>query len=171
MEKTKKFKFNILDVVIIIIALACAFGIFSRFGFVLNGLSGNNDKAKVTVIASNIRTWTAKGGSSVNIGDEFDCTTFNGKFGKVTDISFSPAAQYEEDENGHLIKSELIELDNNGDPVRSDMYITFESTGRFDDDGGFYAEGVNLIAPNSALSVSSSSRFLYITVLSVERTD
>ena len=164
MEQKKKFRFNVLDVVIILIVLACVAGIGIRYN--LPDKIGMNTKqeAIITFSASNLRTDTI--GETILDGDIFYCAKFNGKIGEIFNrdsFILTPAKQYHENEEGILTESTL--------DYRSDLVGYMKAQGKYDEDRGFLVDGVNLITPGAQLEIQSSHRLLWITVLSVELCD
>ncbi len=160
MERTKKLKFNLLDVIIIIVAIALITGLVIRFNLA-DRIINSEQQARVTFLVSGIRTDTVD--ESLLEGDIFYCKKFNGQFGELIDrdqFKVSPAKQLLDNEQGIAVESKL--------DYRSDVVGYIKATGRFDDERGFLADGVNQIAPGGEYEIHSSHRSMIITVLSVD---
>ena len=160
MERTKKFKFNLLDVVIIIVAVACVAGILIRSSLA-DKIIKKDVEAKVTFTISNVRTDVAK--ESLLEGDLYYCKEFNGKFGEICDresFEFAPAKQHYRSEDGTLVESTLNH--------RSDVTGYMKVTGRFDEEVGFLVDGVNHISPGARFEVNSAHRKMEILIISVD---
>ncbi len=159
MERTKKFKFNVLDLVIIIVAVACVAGLVIRSSLA-DKIIQKDVEAKVTFMITNVRTDVAR--ESLLEGDIYYCREFNGKFGEICDIDkfeFSPAKQYYRGEDGILVESTLNH--------RSDVVGYMKVSGRFDDEVGFLVDGVNQISPGARFEVNSAHRKMEIEIISV----
>lgn len=160
MEKTKKFRFNIIDAVIIITVIAVIAGLVLRAG--LSGqINAEKQEAKITFIATNIHSEIAA--STLLDGDEFYSETYECKFGTICDrdkFEITPAEQHNESASGELVVSTLEH--------RSDVrgYLTAE--GYFDEDNGFLLGGKNQIFPGGNYEIYSQNRRLYILIVDIE---
>ena len=100
----KKFKFNILDVVIVIVVVACIAGIALRYNLADKIGLTKNQEAVVTFLAPNVRTDVAR--ESFVDGDMYYCKKFNGNFGeliRLDEFIYEPAVRMKEDENGVML--------------------------------------------------------------------
>lgn len=160
----KKFKFNILDVVIVIVVVACIAGIALRYNLADKIGLTKNQEAVVTFLAPNVRTDVAR--ESFVDGDMYYCKKFNGNFGeliRLDEFIYEPAVRMKEDENGVMRESTLSH--------RSDVTGYIKVTGKYDEDKGFLVDGVNLVSPGKEYEIQSSNRSVTVLVMDVELID
>ncbi len=147
----KKMKFNILDVVVILIIAVLILAYCFRSNIFANTLSVSEpSEMKVSVKVEGVRIYTV---DAFSVGDNiYDRETGN-LLGKISEITYEPS--YEsvkldgtQTEDG-TAKAVLLES-----PGRYDLYITFDATGKISDEGS-YINGNKLVAPNSSLSIST----------------
>ncbi len=150
-DTKKKMKFNILDVVVILIIAVLAVAYCFRNNIFANTLSiSEPSEMKVSVKVEGVRIYTA---DAFSVGDNiYDRETGN-HLGVISDIKYEPS--YEsvkldgtQTEDG-TAKVVLLET-----PGRYDVYITFDAVGKINDEGS-YINGNKLVAPNSGLSIST----------------
>jgi hypothetical protein len=155
--QTKKFKFNILDLVIIIVAIACIAGLVIRSNLA-DSFGNKDEKAVVTFRVAGILKNSV--GATFIPGDAYFCDkmkTAFGTFGEV--IERVPAVQVSQDEDGIARESTI--------PYRQDITGTFNCTGSFDGDE-FFIDGTNRVIPGQSYEVYSRNRKMVIQVISVE---
>ncbi|MCI8590669.1 MAG: DUF4330 family protein [Clostridiales bacterium] len=160
----KKYRFNILDVVIIVVVIACVAGIAVRYNLADKIGLNTKQEAIVTFLAPNVRTDSAM--ESFVEGDLFYCKKFNAVFGELTrreDFEFAPAVRMKEDENGVMRESTLNH--------RSDVTGYIKVTGKYDEEKGFLVDGTNLVSPGKEYEIYSCHRSVTILVMSVELSD
>ncbi|MBQ8696889.1 MAG: DUF4330 family protein [Clostridia bacterium] len=155
--QTKKFKFNILDVVIIIVAIACVAGLAIRANLA-DTFSAKEQEAIVTFRVSGILK------NSVDVtflpGDAYYCKTMNaffGYFGEV--VERTPASLVSQDKDGIARESSV--------PYRQDIKATMTCKGSFDGDE-FFIDGTNRVIPGQTYEIYSRNRRMTIQVVSVE---
>lgn len=154
--QTKKFKFNILDVVIIIVAIACIAGLVIRSNLA-DTFGKKDEKAVVTFRVSGILKNSV--GATFLPGDSYYCDKMNTVFGSFGEIvERVPAVMVSEDEDGIARESTV--------PYRQDVTATMECIGSFNGDE-FFIDGTNRVIPGQSYEVHSRNRKMVIQVISV----
>ncbi len=158
-KKAKKIKPNIIDFIIIVAVIAAIIGIVVRSGVVERVTINNNlETARVSFLISSI---SESSGEHFNNGDKFYSDTHKCSFGTLEQFWTMPAEIYLADEYGVLGKTTV-----SGDKI--DVRGTMLCTGVFTADG-FFLAGSNYIAPNSPVTVKSSSIVVNLTVMDIEK--
>ena len=163
MSDKKKFRFNILDVIIILVVVACLAGAAVRYSLPakLGITPGGNKEAIVTFFVENVRTDTI---DALIEGDEYFSKEHDTVFGTLYNVAgfqIEPHVVYGEDSNG-LVRSSTINH-------RSDLIGYFKVKG-METDRGFLLNNSKKIAPGDNIEIYSSNRRMTILVenISVE---
>lgn len=158
-KKVRKFKPNIIDFLIVIIIIGAIVGIVLRTGIVEQVTINNNlEKARVSFRIADISEGM---GNYFGIGDVFYSETHKTTLGTLETYSIMPAEVYIVNQNGELIKTNSI----NG---RIDVRGVIVCDGVFTEDG-FLLGGSSYIAPNSEITVKTSSLNVTLTVTDIEK--
>lgn len=157
MERTKKFRFNILDVVIIIVAVACIAGLVIRSNLA-DKFTMKDEHALVTFEAYGMLDKTVD--ATLIPGDKYYCDVTKGVFGEFNQVIGVRDALYVYPNNEGIQCETTV-------PYRTDVTGTFVSTGYFDD-GAFFIDGTNKLAPGETYEVYSENRKMTIHIISVE---
>ncbi len=162
-KKTKGFKPNIIDFLVVVAIIAVIAGIASRA--ILKYSSTDDKNASLTFESARVSFRLADVGDSTaeyfNNGDEFFSISHESMFGTLETFQTNPAEIYVADQEGILHKQEAIN-------DRVDMTGTFISEGVFTEDG-FMLQGGGYLIPNSEVYVKSASVTAYILITEVER--
>lgn len=164
MKRTKKFKINILDIVIVLIAIACVIGVVFRKQLSDVKKPIAEQTAIITFSTVNIRDFALD--ETLKNGDKFFCTNYNDKFGELCrreDFIITDAKKYNENSQGMVTESALT--------YRKDIQGYIKVTGRFDEERGFLIDGVHLVSPGEIYEIYSANRKFSISVLNVEIVD
>ncbi len=162
-DTRKKMKFNILDVVVILVITVLVVAYCFRSNIFANTLSVSEpSKMEVSVKVEGVRIYTV---DAFSVGDSiYDRETGN-LLGEISEVRYEPS--YEtvkldgtQTEDG-TAKAVLLES-----PGRYDVYITFDATGKINDEGS-YINGNKLVAPNSSLSISTQKVITEGKIISV----
>lgn len=155
--RTKKFKFNIIDLVIIIVALACIVGLILRAQLA----DQFDDKEQSAVVTFRVAGILKNSVDKTFVeGDEYYCDVFKDVFGTMGEIvEQRPAVQVSQDEDGISRESTI--------PYRQDITATMKCTGAFNG-AEFFIGGTNRVIPGQAYEVYSLNRKMTIQIISVE---
>lgn len=151
-KKQGKFKFNAIDVLIILALIACIVGIAFRLGLPQKFLEPEPDqKAEIRF--------------SVNAVDQFFVDQFKDgimlydadgeEFGSVKDIEVSASSVYKENDHGVVEKMSHLSL--------QDVVGTITVTGLVKDDG-FYMNGDTWLGVGQYYTVKTESATIYFLV-------
>ncbi len=163
MSEKKKFRFNILDVIIILVVASCIIGASVRYslptklGIVFDG----KDTAVVTFYTTNMKADAAK--ESFVEGDKYFCDSFNCYLGELYNTDkfvYEPHKMYNENDNGTLTVDTL--------DSRYDITGYFKVKGTFDEENGFMLNKTDKLSPGEELGVYSVSRTMRIVIVSVD---
>jgi len=155
--RTKKFKFNIIDLIIIIVALACVVGLVLR-AQLADQFDDKEQTALVTFRVAGILKNSVE--KTFVEGDEYYCEDYKGVFGTMGEIvEQRPAVQVSHDEDGIARESTI--------PYRQDIIGTMKCIGSFNDEE-FFIEGTNRVIPGQSYEVYSLNRRMTIQIVSVE---
>lgn len=150
-KKKSIFRFNIIDIIIIVavLAVACAF-VFRTPSNIANTNAGEFSAIKVSAIKyDKTIEYTLKIGSVqeasanlVKIGDYIYSHITEGPIGKVTGVRHNPAELYVSLPTGEIVKRQT--------PNRVDIYITVTAPA-YVDKTGHYLEGYLFVCANKEL--------------------
>ena len=164
---SKRAHFNVIDAVIIILVIAVALGIYSRFN-VVETLWAKEDSEKYAVSFSvkDIRYTTA---TYVNVGDKVYFADNDELFGtimseseNVNALSITPASKYFTDSEG-----KVVEVFYPSD-TRIDVKGRIECMGYYNDEGGFTVDGRKYLAPGQSVEVRTELVTVVITITSID---
>ena len=160
--------FNVIDAVIIILVIAVALGIYSRFN-VVETLWAKNETEKYAVSFSvkDIRYTTA---TYVNVGDKVYFADNDELFGaimsesedNVNALGITPSSKYFTDSEG-----KVVEVFYPSD-TRIDVKGRIECTGYYNGEGGFTVDGRKYLAPGQTVEVRTELVTVTITVTSID---
>ncbi len=167
-KKTRKFKPNIIDLLIVVAVLGALAGIALRTGIVEKVITNSSvESARISFLVQDISS------DSYNYfipGDVFYSDTHKCYFGTLEEKPYDlPAEMFIEGADGKLIKS--YSPADPDDPTRSeriDVRGKVLSSGVFSDEG-FLLGGTTYIAPGSKLIVESKNITASIMVTGVEK--
>ena len=159
--------FNVIDAVIIILVIAVALGIYSRFNVIETLWTGNEtEKYAVSFSVEDIRSTTA---SYVDVGDKVYFADDNELFGtlmseseNVNALSITPASKYFTDSKGNV-----VEVFYPSD-TRIDVKGRIECMGYYNEEGGFCVDGRKYIAPGQTVNVRTELVTVTLTITSIE---
>ena len=159
----KKIKFNILDVIVILIVAVLIVAYCFRSNIFTNTFAvSNSSSMKVSVKVEGVRLYTVEAFSE---GDSiYDKETGN-YLGMITEIKYEPSYETvkldgSQTEDG-TAKAVLLES-----PGRYDVYLNFDATGKISEEGS-YINGNKLVAPNSTISISTQKVITEGKIISV----
>ncbi|MBR5139803.1 MAG: DUF4330 family protein [Clostridia bacterium] len=165
---SKRAHFNVIDAVIIILVIAVALGIYSRFN-VVETLWAKNETEKYAVSFSvkDIRYTTA---TYVNVGDKVYFTDNDELFGaimsesedNVNALGITPSSKYFTDSEG-----KVVEVFYPSD-TRIDVKGRIECMGYYNGEGGFTVDGRKYLAPGQTVEVRTELVTVTITVTSID---
>ena len=164
---SKRAHFNVIDAVIIILVIAVALGIYSRFN-VVETLWQKNDTQKyaVSFTVKDIRYTTP---AYVNVGDKVYFADTDELFGtimseseNVNALSITPAVKHFTDSDGNV-----VEVFYPGD-TRIDAKGRIECMGYYSDKGGFTVDGRKYLAPGQSVDVKTELVTLTVTITSID---
>ncbi len=160
-KKERKFKPNIIDFLIVIIAIGVVVGIVMRMGVIDKITVGNKlEEARISFI---IRDISGESESYFKNGDPYNSKTHQCYIGTLETINSRRAVKYIENENGRMVKTESA--DN-----RIDMLCTLIGEGTFTSDG-FFLGGSTHIAPGSEINFTSPNIVGVFTVTDIQPID
>lgn len=163
MSEKKKFRFNILDVIIILVVVACIIGAAVRYslptklGIIFEG----KDTAVVTFYATNLKANAAK--ESFVEGDRYFCDTFNCYLGDIYNADkfiYEPHKMFNANDDGTMTVDTV--------DTRYDVTGYFKVKGTFDEENGFMLNKTDKLSPGEELGVYSVSRTMRIVIVSVD---
>ena len=158
MEK-KKFRINILDVLIIVLVALCIVGAFLRFYAENNDDKLESQKAIVSFLIQDIQSESQY---AFNTGDPVYCYEFLCDLGTlVGDIEVSDAVFYDALESAEIKSSTSPGL-------RVDIRGKLEVEGTWTDASGFSVNGTKYIAPNMGLYVAFPNIKTMILITDIE---
>ena len=165
---SKRAHFNVIDAVIIILVIAVALGIYSRFN-VVETLWAKNETEKYAVSFSvkDIRYTTA---TYVNVGDKVYFADNDELFGAIMSesednenaLGITPSSKYFTDSEG-----KVVEVFYPSD-TRIDVKGRIECTGYYNGEGGFTVDGRKYLAPGQTVEVRTELVTVTITVTSID---
>lgn len=157
MEK-KKFKFNIIDAVIILVIVLLAVFVVSKLAGVGIGLGApQNRKCRITFYEEEAADFVI---ANSHVGDPVYDDTGATKLGTVTDVVTAPSVSFETEDH------QIVEGSRSG---YSAVYITSEVTGS-QTDHGLVVDGT-LYSVGHTLVVRAGQGKYYMTVYSIEFVD
>lgn len=158
-KKTKKFKPNIIDFLVVVIIIGAIVGIVLRNSNLnMQDSQGELEKVRISFRVADI---SADTGECFNVGNEFFSVTHDTVFGTLESSWTNPAEIYVADQNGVLHKREAID-------DRVDLRGTFICEGVFTENG-FMLGGDYYISANSEVAVKSPSVSSNIVITDIER--
>ena len=157
--KSKKFKPNIIDFLIVVVVLGAIVGIILRAGIIEKAaINSSLEKVQISFLIQDINDESE---NYFNKGDRFYSRTHTCDLGKLETVIPRAAEAFIVDEYGMPIKTES----NNH---RIDIIGTVIGEGVFTDEG-FLLEGVNYIAPGSYILFDSPNVVGGLTVTDIQR--
>lgn len=166
MSEKKKYRFNIIDVIIILVAVSCVVGgavrysLPSKLGIVFGGKS----EAIVTFYMENVRTNVTK--NSMVEGDRFYSKNYKcylGELYNVSEFKYEPYVVYRANEDGIPTRSEVAHLSN------VTGYIKIKGT--VNPERGFMLTNTENISPGEKWEIYSNNRRMTVLILSVDIID
>lgn len=163
MSEKKKFRFNILDVIIILVVVACVVSATVRYSLPkkLGIVFGGKNEATVTFFVENVKTDITR--NSMIEGDKFYSSKHNCYFGElvnVSDFKYDPYVVYKPNEDGIPTYSAVNH--------RSNVTGYLKVKGSIDEEKGFMLNNTEKIAPGERLVVYSLNRRMTITIVSID---
>ena len=156
MADKKKTRFNIIDVIIVILIIGAITGIILRYNIVGRLVSDSNrDKVKITVLVNGVNPALAE---SIKDGEDFYIE--NNKFGKLTEHKADNSAVYKPDDDGKITRS--------SDPSLNDVTAVFTAEGIIDPDGSFKLAGSRFLAAGKTVVLQSMHVQLEGVILFIE---
>lgn len=140
-ETQKKHRFNIIDFVLIITALACIIGVALRYNL-HDTLTHKTDTAEVDILIEGLLDTSAK---AIIAGDVFYNTEDDTLIGEVISVRTRPARVRYENTDGTVTYTTL--------EGRVDAIVTLRVTG-YNTDQGFLISGTNYIGAGADFPVA-----------------
>lgn len=141
-----KLRFNIIDLVIVIVVIGCIAGVVVRYNVIDRMvLDTKRDEVSISFMVSGISPQIA---NTIADGEDFYVVETGEGFGKLLSHSVSNASIVEANDSGRPVKS--------FDDTLRDVRGEFRSYGIVRDDG-FFLGGTMFLAPGKALTVESRS--------------
>ncbi|MBQ7500777.1 MAG: DUF4330 family protein [Clostridia bacterium] len=159
MAGNKKTRFNIIDVLIIILILGAIVGILRRYNIVERLVrDSNRDEVRITVLITQVNPTLAE---SIKNGEDFYIDG-DRSFGRLTEHEANNSSVVKPGEDGKLEESE--------DPSVKDVTAVFTAKGVIDKDGSFKLAGSRFLAAGKTVTVQSMHVQLEGIILSIEQT-
>lgn len=170
MNEKKKFRFNILDVIIILVVVSCIVGVAVRYslpsklGIILGGeeaLIAATDEAVVTFYLENVRKEITQ--NSMVEGDKYYSKKHKCELGELYNVSefiYEPYGMYRANEDGVPTYSEL--------EYRCNVTGYLKVRGTVDPEKGFLVNNTDRLAPGERIDINSINRRMTVTILSIE---
>ncbi len=156
-KKSGKLRFNIIDLLIIVIVLGCIAGAVIRYNIIDRiVLDTKRDEVRISFVVSSVTPQIA---NAVVDGEEFYVVGSTYTLGSLSDHSITNARLVEANESGLPVES--------FDETKRDIRGSFRSYGVLKEEG-FFLSGTMFLAPGKELTAESKSvRFsLIITEIS-----
>ena len=160
-NKTKKTRFNIIDLIIVLFIVLAAVGIFMRFNLAEEiNLSAMNETYRIEFLIGDIQEASQ---DFLTVGEKFYIDSASIEIGTIIEILDirNPAPIYVPDINGDIKKSEA--------PGRIEVIGVIESKGRTNKEGNYMINGNMFVAPNKELFVHTGKIEGLIRVLDVTK--
>ncbi|MCL2096145.1 MAG: DUF4330 domain-containing protein [Oscillospiraceae bacterium] len=161
-NKTKKTRFGIVDLIIILFVILAAAGILMRLNLAEEiTLGANMETYEIEFIIGDIQEASQ---DFLTVGEKFHVDSASIEIGVITEILDirNPAPIYVTDRNGNIIKSES--------PGRIEIIGVMESSGRTTKDGSHMINGNIFVAANKEFFVHTGKIEGMIRVLKVTKT-
>lgn len=156
-EKRVGFKFNILDIIIVIFIIAAAAGVLIKSGMLGGTLSAAEPvPISFSVKIENVRTYTI---DAFNIGDGLYDAETGAYLGVITAIEKTPYKTYVVHIDGSLTLEPV--------PEKYTLMITVEGTGKVTGTGN-YINGNRIVSPGAGLQISTKYALTEGTVITSE---
>lgn len=157
--KKRRFRFNILDVVILIILVACVLGIAVRYNVVdkINTKS-TLQQAEIEFLIKDIKPTSAQ---AIKEGSAFYWTENGITLGKVKTggITITPAEKFVTNIDGKWLKTTNEE--------RNDVRVLLQAEGLMTD-SGFMLSGTQYLAPGKEMLIGSSEISVNVTITDIK---
>lgn len=162
MSEKKKFRFNILDIIIILVVVSCVIGAGFRYSlFSKFDLSNGKDTAVITFYVNNMKTDIAK--SSFIEGDKYFCDSFNCYLGELYNTDkfvYEPHKMYNTNDDGTITVDTL--------DSKCDVTGYFKVKGTFDEENGFMLNKTDSLSPGEEIGVYSLGRTMRVVIVSID---
>lgn len=160
MTNKTKVRFNGIDLLIVILVIACIVGIAMRYDVVdVIRYAGDEQTARVSFFLANIKESSE---DCFEEGDAFYIDQTNEYLGVLEGgFVFEPAEDFNMTASGEYVKSASVN-------ARSDMRGTIEAKGVFSNEG-FLLNNTKYIAPGSEITLQSNKIKVTITVTGIEK--
>ena len=157
MADRKKMRFNVIDVIIVILIIGAITGIILRYNIVGKLVSSSSrDKVSITVLVTGVKPALAE---SIKDGEDFYIESK--KFGTLASHNAENSVVYKTDEEGNIIRS--------SDPSLNDVTTVFTAEGVIDPDGSFKLAGSRFLAAGKTVTLQSMHVQLEGVILSIEQ--
>lgn len=155
--KTKP-RFNIIDMLVILVVIACIVGVMLRYG-VVDRIAMDTDKntVKITFLVESVWPYLPMAFES---GDDIYMTALNIKVGKLVEKSTASALGYYNLQDGTVARSY--------NEKRVDMTGVIEAKGIMTEEG-FMLNGTTYVAAGTGFLMDNKDAQIYATILSVEQ--
>lgn len=160
-KKSSKYKFNVLDVFIILVAVLCIVGIYFR-GNIQSwvGAEKELDEFQITLVVEQVKSTSNQ---YISLGDKI--YTGNGlELGRIDSFASFPAKTYINDANGTPIEVSYPEN------TYIDISIVVNCRGLQNEDG-FYLNGTYPITPGSVIAGHTEIIDFSFTVTEIVKTN
>ncbi|MBQ3100423.1 MAG: DUF4330 family protein [Clostridia bacterium] len=153
-----KIRFNIIDFLIIVIAIGCIAGVIMRYDIIDKiVVDRERDEVSVSFMITGISPQIS---DQIKDGDEFYVVGANTRLGVLEDHTVSNAEKVEANENGFPVRSY--------DDTSRDVRGTFTSYGVNNEDG-FFLGGTLFIAPGKTLTIESRNVRISVIITEISR--
>ncbi|MBQ8552451.1 MAG: DUF4330 family protein [Clostridia bacterium] len=167
-KKVRRFKPNIIDLLIVVVVLGAIAGIALRMGVVEKVVANSSiEPARISFLVQDINSDSY---NYFNVGDEFYSDTHKCYFGRLEEKPYDlPAEAFIAGADGSLLKAySPTDPDDPSKSSRIDVRGKVISSGVFSSEG-FLLGGTTYIAPGSKITVKSSNITVSITVTDIEK--
>ena len=169
-REKKQFRFNAIYALIILLVILAVLGVYFRYSIIdFLSTDKNNGEYVVTFSIDNVRYTTPA--NYIDIGDRF-CWANGGKLlGTLMSeadsgmaLNITPASEYFVDDAGQIHE---VFYPNNESRVNARGRLL--CYGSYSEDGGFYVDGTDYIAPGQTIAVHTERVSVSIRIISIEQ--
>lgn len=137
-------KFNIIDLLFVLIVVIAVGATVYKFGFSENrDVTVASEKIEYVLKAEKVRMFTV---DAFEVGDTVYDDESSKAIGVITKVDYKPCEQYFYKNDGTIVKSVM--------PERYNAYVTVECDARISDDG-YFANGTKQISKFSTIKITT----------------
>lgn len=157
-NENSKLRFNIIDLLIVIIVIGCIAGVIMRYDIVDKlVVNSKRDEVKVSFMITGISPQISE---QIKDGDEFYVVGSSNSVGILQEHTLGNAEKVEANENGEPVRSY--------DDTLRDVRGSFVSLGVLNEKG-FFLGGTLFIAPGKTLTIESRNVRISVIITEISR--